>query len=357
MPPRRNLRSRDKPLTNITREFTSTRPRRAASGASVTVDRDLEDDEDSPEEAKKALKLNFKMPSSKLREATSASSIGDREGLQDSLTRREAVSGPRSTRNNKKSYVLESESDEIDEEEPSEADVGDDEDEDLAESPEKEFASEDENEDPNEDGDADPDADEDAEEEVDADGDIDMDEDADDGLPLGPAPPKLKVNGPAAKPTVTVTPAQDTKLKSVEAKEMEMTEDDEELSELQSDDDDELDAGAEDAEGDDDAEGDVDDMGEGDGSRSPDAGSRGSTPDVSKMTKRQRSRLDQVMGSDFLQLPMGVYNLPLDRYRECTTMADKRRRTANQEDSDGRRARHAPCGDGQATEESEREAQ
>ena len=143
--------------------------------------------------------------------------------------------------------------------------------------------------------------------EEDAEGDMDMYDDADDGLPLGapppalPVTPSLKIKGPAApqqQPRVTVTPAQDAKLKSVEAKEMEMEDDDEELSELGSDDDED-----EDAEGEDD----VDEMEEGDESRSPEAGSRASTPDVSKMTKRQRSRFDQFMGGDFLQLPMGKY--------------------------------------------------
>ena len=80
---------------------------------------------------------------------------------------------------------------------------------------------------------------------------------------------------------------------------MEVDDDDEELSDL-SEDDEEGEAGEEDAEGED-----VDEMDQDTDSRSP--GSRASTPDVSKMTKRQRSRLDQVMGSDFLQLPMGMY--------------------------------------------------
>lgn len=88
---------------------------------------------------------------------------------------------------------------------------------------------------------------------------------------------------------------------------------DEELSELGSSDDgaaeedEDEEEEAEDEElADEDAEGDEDDDEELDDSRSPEPlGSRASTPDVSKMTKRQRSRLDQVMGTDFLQLPMG----------------------------------------------------
>lgn len=175
-----------------------------------------------------------------------------------------------------------------------------------------------------------------------------MDDDADDGLPLGalpasatrpqpslPTTTSLKIKGPAApttpaqkkaastkQPTVTVTPVgpvSQPKLKSVEEKEMSMAnagadeDEDEELSELGSSDDgageedEDEEEEAEDEElGDEDAEGDEDDDEELDDSRSPEPlGSRASTPDVSKMTKRQRSRLDQVMGTDFLQLPMG----------------------------------------------------
>ena len=138
-----------------------------------------------------------------------------------------------------------------------------------------------------------------------------MDDDADDGLPLGiPAslpthPTSLKIRGPAApkpQPKVTVTPAQDTKFKSVEEQEMEMEDEDEELSDLGSDDEEGEENDLEDAEG----EEDIDDLEEGDDSRSPDLDtSRASTPDITKMTKRQRSRYDQVMGGSFLQLPMG----------------------------------------------------
>lgn len=223
--------------------------------------------------------------------------------LTDSLTGGEIVSGPRASRANKK-YIVESESDDEESE---------DEEEDEIQASEEDQEEEDEEEDevqiggPEESDDEDiagEDEDQDAEGEVDTDGDIEMDDDADDGQPTPAQQPILKVNGPTAKPaskgnakpTVTLTPAQADKVKSVEAKEIEMDDDDEELSELSEDD--EGEAGEEDAEGDEDEE-----LGDDD-----DDGSRSSTPDVSKMTKRQRSRLDQVMGSDFLQLPMGAVN-------------------------------------------------
>lgn len=309
MPERRTLRSRNA-LTSHPSPLAppvSTRPRRGASGSSVKVTRD---DSNSPDESRKALRLTVKMPSSKLREAMSSGTSSRSPNPGDQLTGAEIVSGPRSSRA-KKSYVVESESD----------DDEDDEDEEVEASEDEPVEQEDEEQDVE--GEGEEDEEEDAEgeaeeesvdEDADADGDIDMDDDADDGQPL-PAPPSiLKVNGPAAKapakpaakpaakPTLIVTPAQDAKFKSVEAKEMEMEDDDEELSELSENDDEEDAEGEEDVEGDDDVDMEKDDEGR------SDAGSRGSTPDVSKMTKRQQGRLNQVVGSDFLQLPMGMYH-------------------------------------------------
>ncbi len=315
MPERRTLRSRNT-LTSHPSPPTpavATRPRRGASGSSVKVTRD---DSNSPDESRKALRLTVKMPSSKLREAMSSSTSSRSPNPGDQLTGAEIISGPRSSRA-KKSYVVESESDDDEDDEDEEVEASSDEqvEQEDEEQDEEGEGEEDEEEDPE--GEAEEEsADEDAD--ADADGDIDMDEDADDGQPL-PAPPTiLKVNGPTAKtpakpvakPTVTVTPAQDAHVKSVEAKEMEMEDDDEELSELSENDDED------DAEGDDDVDMEQDDEGR------SDAGSRGSTPDVSKMTKRQQGRLNQVVGSDFLQLPMGMYHsltFPLSMHRMETT--------------------------------------
>lgn len=251
------------------------RPRRAASGAnrsSISVARSSP----SPDEAKKSIHLTVKMPSSKLREATGASkknlSTGEREGLESS----EVVRGPRGTRA-KRAVVVESDSDEEEDEiGAGEEDDGEEDDGDA------------EGEEEEEEEEIEEDLDEDAErDDQDADGDVDMH----DAEPQ-PPPPILKVTGPPSKPTIAVTPAQVGKVKSVESKEMEEAEDDdEELSDLGS-------------EGEEDAEGDEEDMDQELEGRSLGEGSRSSTPDLSKMTKRQRSRLDQVMGSDFLQLPM-----------------------------------------------------
>ncbi|KAL8768601.1 MAG: hypothetical protein Q9194_005656, partial [Teloschistes cf. exilis] len=268
------------------------RPRRAASGVnktSVSVARSSP----SPDEAKRSIHLTVKMPSSKLREATESSrkkvSIGDREGLEGG----EILSGPRGSRA-KRSVVVESDSEEGDDEEN---------DEDAAAEEDEDHDAEGDDDDPEEDDDdpeeedevyddsegnveadetnADADADADADPDVDADGDIEMD-----NVDVQPPPPILKITGPSSKPSVSVPPAPPAKLKSVESKETEMAdEDDEELSDLGSD--------GEDVDNDQDDEG-----------RSVGGGSRSSTPDFSKMTKRQRSRMDQVMGGDFLQLPM-----------------------------------------------------
>ncbi|KAL8817836.1 MAG: hypothetical protein Q9223_003410 [Gallowayella weberi] len=255
------------------------RPRRAASGAnrsSISVARSSP----SPDDAKKSIHLTVKMPASKLREATGASkkntSISDRDGLEGG----EILTGPRGSRA-KRTVVVESDSDEEDEEDEEvgaeEEDDEGDEDDDMDE--EEEAEAEDDPDDDAEGDDQDADAD--------ADGDIEMD-DAD----AQPPPPILKISGPPSKPAISVTPAQVGKVKSVEDKEMGMAEDDdEELSDLGS-------------EGEEDAEGDEDDIDQEIEGRSVGEGSRSSTPDLSKMTKRQRSRLDQVMGSDFLQLPM-----------------------------------------------------
>lgn len=353
------------PIRRSTRAFTTltsasspptpplfSRSRRTASGSTVKITRD---ESNPPDESKKALKLTMKMPSSKLREATSnpksrPSSRGNAAAkLTDSLTGGEVVSGPRASRANKK-YVVESESseDESEEEEEAEIQASDeehDEEEEVEEDEEDQAGAPEESDDDDAEEEED---EEDAEGDVDADGDVEMDDDADDGQPPRSQLPVLKVNGPgatpksktASKPIVTVTPAQAGKAKSVEAKEMEMDEDDEELSELSEDDDD---AGEEEVEGDVDEE-----MGDDDGSRSP--GSRGSTPDVSKMTKRQRSRLDQVMGGDFLQLPMGRSYNPTTQPEHADRVPY---RTPNKEASNSRRTRHAPSRNGQTPQEFE----
>lgn len=288
MPARRNLRSRNVLTSSSSQPAppVSSRPRRAASGLSkeITIARESPESPDSPS---KGIHLKVSMPSNKLREATSTG-----RKAAGGLSSAAIVSGPRSNRA-KKSYVVESESDEQDEE---------------ADEPEEDIPIEDQIGEPeatdddinsHEDGSGEEDVEAEEEDEEAESDDAAADEDAEmeDESPM-PPPPVVKIKGPPSKPSVTVTPAQTGKLKSVEAKEMEMEEEDEELSTMGSD-------GEEDAEGDD-----LDEMDQGmEGDLESGLGSRASTPDPSKMTKRQLGRQNRIMEGNFLQLPMGKPNL------------------------------------------------
>lgn len=222
------------------------------------------------------------MPSSKLREVTSGSKRGS--SSKNASTEDAVVTGPRSSRSKKKMVEVDT-SDDDNLRDQEEDEVGDSED-----APGEE------------------------DEDVDAEGDVDMDD-------APPQPPASKKQG---KPAVTATPAGDKPVKSVEAKEMEIAEDDdddddEELSELESDaegepddqeetamqdeemgeggEDEELEEEEEEEEEDDDDDDDDDDDSD---EATPATRSRGSTPEVSRLTKRQRGTL----GDDYLQLPM-----------------------------------------------------
>ncbi|MCJ1388445.1 hypothetical protein MMC18_001292 [Xylographa bjoerkii] len=300
MPPGRSLRSRASLTGSSTPASpTMSRSRRTASGntntnSSITVAR-----VPSPDSSKKSIRLTVKMPSSKLREATSGGAKGSITlNSRASFVPGEIVSGPRGSRA-KRAVVIESGSEDEDDEEE-DAEEEDDEDAEAEDEEEDEEAGSEEDAE----GEDDEDADGTSEEiELDAGGDTPMED------PAPPPPPIIRMRGPASKPSVTVTPAKEGKVKSVEAKEMQPgNSDDEELSDLESAEGEEAEGGEEDAEGEDVGDEDQDmDQDEDDADSdadTPAAGSRASTPDVSKMTKRQRSRLDQVIGNDFLQLPM-----------------------------------------------------
>ena len=321
------------------------RPRRTPSGASapsVTVARVPSQ---SPEGTKKSIHLTVKMPSNKLREATSGLRKSVSVNARDKFEPGEILSGPRGSRA-KRNIVVESASEDEEEEEEE-----DDQEEAVLSLSEgmRDVDEEDEDEDAeNEDEDAEGESDDrdlSADADADADGDVEMEDIA------PPSAPIIKMTGPASKPSLIVTPAHDGKVKSVEAKEMQLEDDDdEELSDLDSD----AEAEDVDAEGEEIGEDDQElgDEGEeeeeeeeeeidSDGG-TPADGSRASTPDISKMTKRQRSRLDQVMGSDFLQLPMG--KLVHTSHHDFTTLT--LRRTTNKKASDRRGACYASCRDG-----------
>ena len=248
----------------------------------------------------------------------------------------------------------------------------------MVESESEDDEDEDEDEDEEEDEEEDDiiPSEEEGEEEEDDEGDEDVDAEGDVEMEDAPAPPPLIFKTTAgSKPSVTVTPADGGKLKSVEGKEAEMEDDDdEELSELESEEAEEEEeeaggGGEHDAEGEeeDNQEEGEEEEGEESENGTPATGSRASTPDMSKMTKRQRSRLDQVMGGAFLQLPMGEYTFLRIEVLACchthisseslTDLLSSVHRATNQKAPHRRRARHATSRNGAPEEEPQRKTQ
>ncbi|KAF3037754.1 hypothetical protein E8E11_004019 [Didymella keratinophila] len=248
---------------NWTPTATSTRPRRGTAGrndaSSATIQRS------SPEETRQSLSLTVKSSPNKLRQATGVPAVG-----KGTLSRNNIVSGKRA-RNSR--VVREIDSDEDEDEDEDEAD---------------EVSAMDVDDEEEEDDDVDAEGSE--EDDMDAEGD----EDDEDPIVI----PTSKPVPVAAKPKISVTKAQDT----VEAKEMAMSDDDEELSDPDSDLQD-----MEDAEGEDeDAEGEDDDelggAGEDVDMDSDEDMSRDQTPDISKLTRRQRAVLEQEEDGSLLAL-------------------------------------------------------
>lgn len=253
------LRQRPAPAASLTAPSaptaSSTRPRRGTanqSPAAAVIQRS------SPEETRQSIHLTVKSSPNKLRQATGGAVP------KIDVSRQNIVPGKRASRSSRIVHEVDSEDDDDDSEEAEEADamdVDDDDDEEV-------------------------DAEGDEDEDMDAEGD--EDEDMEEERIIVPTKQKIPVN-----PVITINKAQD----SVEAKEMAMDDDDDDdLSDPDSD----LDE--EDAEGEDeDAEGEEDDEmadqdAEGDELDSDEDLSRGQTPDVSKMTKRQRALVEE--GSD-----------------------------------------------------------
>ena len=211
-----------------------------------------------PANGRTSLRLTVKAPPSKLRQATSGSQISapiPPNPYADNPSESDATPAPtartaRSTRNPRTVVEPESEEEEEDDEDDAEED---EEQEEEAEDVDEEIL-----------------ANEDSEEDAEGDDD-DEDEDMDDAEDEHPPPPIIKLERPMdrIKPNVTVTAPPEGPLKSVEDKEMEDDEEDEELSELVSNEDDEDDE-------------------EDDSDESDEDGSRAATPDLSKLTRRQR---------------------------------------------------------------------
>ncbi|EMF09971.1 uncharacterized protein SEPMUDRAFT_151052 [Sphaerulina musiva SO2202] len=206
-----------------------------------------------------SLRLTVKAPPSKLRQATSGSNIPPNP-YADTPSESDTTPAPprraaRATRNPR--TVVDPDSDDLDDDQDAEGEIeGGDGDQELL---------------------AQEDSEDDAEEEDD---DVDMDD--------HPPPPVItqKTASGKAKPTVTVTAPSQGALKSVEAKETE-DDDDEELSELESQEEDELGGNGDDEEDELDDDSDEDDD-----------NSRSATPDLSKLTKRQRGVMVEFEGAE-----------------------------------------------------------
>lgn len=240
-----------------TRANTRTSPGATRSSASIA----------RPANGKTSLRLTVKAPPSKLRQATSGSQVSSipPNPYADNPSESDVTPAPRIARTTRNPRIIvdpdSEESDELDEDAQGE----EEDDEDAGGDVDQELLGKDDSED-------------------DAEGE---DEDMDELQQDHPPSPVIKQDRPTgkAKPNVTVTAPSEGPLKSVEAKEMEDDED-EELSELESNDNEEDEDEDEDEESDDEE----------------DENSRSATPDLTKLTKRQRGAFDEVAESSLLAL-------------------------------------------------------
>lgn len=265
-----------------------TRPRRTASvniNQAITVAR-----VPSPESSKRSIRLTVKMPSSKLREATSGPTKPVTSNTRRGFEPAAIVTGPRGSRA-KRAVVIESGSDE-DEDEGELDQVDSEEDEEIDEGEDDGEADDDENEDGDE-GDED-------QEDVDAEGEIEADVDDDTEMIDVVPPTNIRIKGPTPNPSLVVTPAENG---PIENDLQSGSEDDEELSELESAEPDGGDIGDDTAEVDD-IEEDMEQNEEVDSDEDI-TGSRRSTPDISQLTKRQRNKLYMGKDEDLMFIPMG----------------------------------------------------
>ncbi|KAI9789346.1 MAG: hypothetical protein M1816_006235 [Peltula sp. TS41687] len=252
---------------------TSSRPRRSVprSSPKETAAESSAGADDAPV---RPIRLTMKMPANK--GATSGSKKNAPTSARDTFEPGEILTGPRGTRS-KKPIIEESESEE-EEEEEEEEDAESEAEESEGESPE-----------------------------VDAEADAEGEEIEDSPAPPPPSKAKPISKRSGGRPKLTVTPAKG-KPGAARAKEIEVEDDDdEELSVLGSEDHraeekDEVDEEPEnDEEGAEQVDEEEDDSDEDDAT--PGIGSRASTPDMSKLTKRQRSRWEMEMSGELLELP------------------------------------------------------
>lgn len=269
----RRLRSRQE----LTTSATSSRPRRGVAGPSTTIERTSTPSDSS----RQSIRLTVKAPPSKLRQVINGRDVDE-----------DATSGNRPVRQGRRKAIVESSDEDMDSEQPNDTYGDEEEDEDDVDG---EKSAEEEDDDM-EDAEGD-DADEDAEGE-----DVDMDD-----VPARPLPSARGRTAPVVKPTVKVTPAStaakptvipddddddEDELSELDSQEELEEEDQDEEEEDEDAEGEEADAGdgdedmgEEDAEGDDD-----DDLDSDDGT--PASMSRSGTPDLSKLTRRQRAAFE-----------------------------------------------------------------
>ncbi|KAI0137153.1 PAPA-1-like conserved region-domain-containing protein [Xylariales sp. AK1849] len=278
--------------TNSTSRSTrimSSRPsRREGKTAIATITRGPPS---SDADSNQHIHVTVKLPASKLRQATSSRSGQSSSGRQISLSAREGLVGGeiiegKRNRSQKKSYVLDSSDDDDEDAEGEDDDMVDIGEEDA----EGEIVVDDT-------------MDLDAEGDDDGLGDEDADGDDDDmDLDNTPVAPTIKVFKPAPSKSISKTkpPSKPSGKLAAQSKDS----DDDELSELDSEEDEIQDTvkvgGGEDD--DEDAEGEEDDEIQAAGPAGEDdddlldsddeTGSRGETPDLTKLTKRQRARFE-----------------------------------------------------------------
>ncbi|KAI1300798.1 PAPA-1-like conserved region-domain-containing protein [Xylaria venustula] len=241
----------------------------------------------SPSDSNHHVHFTVKLPASKLRQATSSQPAqSSRQAARDSFSGGEIIQGKRN-RSQKKSYVVETSDDDEEEEEDEDAEGEDD---DMMDDDEEDAEGEivvDDTMDIDAEGDDDEEGEEDAEGEDD---DMDM-------SVIPPPAPVIKVSKPpkksnnsrsrGAKPTVSKATAAHAK-----------DSDDEELSELESDADEIQDTVKVGGGDDEDAEGEDEEIEEPEAAEEDDLGSdedgsQAETPDLTKMTKRQRARFEE----------------------------------------------------------------
>ncbi|KAI1428411.1 PAPA-1-like conserved region-domain-containing protein [Xylaria sp. FL1777] len=279
----------DNHISSRTGKIMSSRASRRSEGksAAASVSRGPPS---SPSDSNHHVRFTVKLPASKLRQATSSQPAQSaRQAARDSFSGGEIIQGKRN-RSQKKSYVVETSDDEDEEEDDDDDAEG--EDDDMADDDEEDAEGEivvPDTMDIDAEGDDDEEGEEDAEGEDD---DMDM-------SVIPPPAPVIKVSKPPAKRGNNNSRSRGSKSAASKATASHVKEsDDEELSELESDADeiqdtvkvgggDEEDAEGEDEEIEEAEPAEEDDLG------SDDDGSRAETPDLTKMTKRQRARFEE----------------------------------------------------------------